>query len=167
MDMFDLDNQAPDEVATPEVFRVVNEEHAAWVVNRILTVEEKIARLEAQYKKASAALAREKEALEARFMAPLEAWAEANLPRKGRTIHLLTGSLSFRAVKGGPRVADSAATLAWASEALPDAVITQTTRKVDAAAVKAYVMDTGEIPPGVEIIEDAQRFYVRGGGAND
>lgn len=167
MELFDLELTPTETADGPEPFRIDSEERAAWVVDRMLTVDEKIKRLDRQHERARAALVREREALDGLFLVPLQQWVEVNMPRKGRTIHLLTGSISFRRVKGGPRVVDSAACLAWATEALPDAVVTHVTRKVDAQAIKEHVRETGEIPPGVQIAEDAERLYVRSNGGDD
>jgi hypothetical protein len=155
------DTQEGEGTLWPEGFRLDSEEAAEWVVDKLLTYEERLARLDRQYKRTRAALVREKESFSARFLVPLQVWAGHQLGRGSRTVHLLAGSLSFRRVKGGPKVLDADAVLRWADEALPEAVVEQVTRRIDAQALREYVLREGEIPPGVSLIEDHDAFYVR------
>lgn len=145
----------------PGGFHVDSKAAAEWVIDKMIALDERAARLDAQYKAMRAAIARDRESLDRRFSSELRAWAAENMPAKSKTLHLLTGSVSFRTVRGGPRIADNAAVLAWAQGALPDAVVPQVSLKLDAAAVKAHVKETGEIPPGVEIADDREEMYVK------
>jgi phage host-nuclease inhibitor protein Gam len=99
----------------------------------------------------------------ARFEHELQLWAGANLPRRGKTIQLLTGALSFRTIKGGPRIRDAAAVLTWAEEHAPEAIVetVTTTRKPSAEAIAALYRETGEIPPGVEVAEEREQLYIK------
>jgi phage host-nuclease inhibitor protein Gam len=145
----------------PERFHIHDEASADWAVDKLVSMDEKLERLERQYKAAKAAIVRDKEALERRFLSEIRAWAEGQLTGKTKTLHLLSGSISFRSVKGGPRVRDAAEVLAWARESLPEAIIETVTHKVDAQTVKDHVKAWGEIPPGVEIVDDRQELYIK------
>lgn len=142
-------------------FRVSSEEKAAWVVNKLLGYDEQLARLDAQHAKMKAQLFARRESFEAMFLTPLRQWAEANQPPKGKTIHLLTGSLSFRRVKAGAKVVDAKAALRWAEEHLPEAIQVTVQKKPDAAYLASYFESTGEIPAGVVFQEEREEFYVR------
>jgi phage host-nuclease inhibitor protein Gam len=145
----------------PERFHIHDEASADWAVDKLVSMDEKLERLERQYKAAKAAIMRDKEAFERRFLSEIRAWAEGQLTGKTKTLHLLSGSISFRSVKGGPRIKDHSDVLAWAQENLPEAVVPTVTLKVDAQAVKDHVKAWGEIPPGVEIVDDRQELYIK------
>lgn len=131
---------------------------AAWAVDKVLGARERLARIKAACQLMIQDAERQVADAEARFLPALEAWALANPPRKGKTIRLPTGSLSFRTVPGGHRVVDAEAALAWARAYLPAAVVVS--ERLDAAAVREYVHASGEIPPGVERVPEHERFGV-------
>lgn len=159
-DDFDLEGaHNQDGASTP--FRIDSEERAAWVVDKLLSYDERLERLDAQYKRTRARLVADREAFEARFLVPLQQWAGHHLPRRGRTVHLLTGSLSWRTVPATAKVVEAERALAWAEEALPGAVVVTTTKRLDPQALRAYIEAEGEIPPGVGLVEEHDRFYVR------
>jgi hypothetical protein len=151
----------------PGGFHVDSEAAADWVIDRMLSLDEQAARLDAQYKARKAAIVRDRESLDRRFSSELRAWAAENMPAKSKTLHLLSGSVSFRAVRGGPRIADSREVEAWARENLPEAVIEKIDYKIDAQMIKRHVEAWGEIPPGVEILDDREEMYVKAAARGD
>lgn len=156
--------------AGAEPFRINNEERAVWAVDKLNTFDERLARLDAQYQAMRKQIADDKASFEGRFLLDLEDWAKANPPKKGKSIKLLTGTLGFRSVKGGPRVVDKDAVIAWASSDEIERgsfLAYETVVKVNTDAVKDYVASTGEIIPGVEIKDDEERFYVKGAKADE
>lgn len=108
--------------SAPPLFSVRDDESAAWAADKILSARERLARVTAACAEMIAEAGREVDALEGLFLPQLEEWARANPPRKGRTIRLPTGALSFRSVPGGPRVVDEEAALTWARQHLPAAI---------------------------------------------
>lgn len=60
------------------------------------------------------------------------------------------GRVSSRRVPAGPRVADSAAAMAWAREHATDLVRTEVREVLDARGLLAHVRGTGEVVDGVE-----------------
>ena len=137
----------------------ITTEEVTSYLDQILSARARLERVKA----ACAELIREAEAdvAEAELVLPaLEMWAKANPPKRGKTIRLPVGQLGWRRVPGGPRVIDDAAALAWARQALPQAVRVE--ESVDRHTIRAYVERTGELPPGVEIKPDEERFGVRG-----
>jgi phage host-nuclease inhibitor protein Gam len=156
----------PEAQAPEEYFRVDSEGRAAWVTNKLLSYDEQLARLDAQYKAMRARLEGERDGFRAQFLVPLQQWAEANLPKKGKTIHLLTGSLSFRRVKGGTRIVDRQALLNWCEDHLVEAVTLTMQKGIDAEVVRAHYEDSGEIPPGVMLQEERDEFYIKAAKAD-
>jgi hypothetical protein len=61
---------------------------------------------------------------------------------------------------GGPRVVDERAALAWAVVNLPEAVVVPRAR-ISVERIKEHVATTGEIPAGVEIVDDEDTFRVK------
>jgi hypothetical protein len=149
------------ETPADDFFRVDSEERAAWVTNKILGYDEQLARLDNQYKAMRARLEGERDGFRSRWLQPLAMWADANLPKRGKTIHLLTGSLSFRRLKAGAQVVDQKAAVRWAEEHFPEAIQLTVTKRADAECLRAHFEETGEIPPGVLFKEERDEFYVR------
>lgn len=120
----------------PEGWTVDSEDRAAWAADVILSHEERCERIKRQH--VSVLMRAEKELKRARefFMPMLRAWAEKNPPKKGKTIHLSTASLSFRKKPGGLFVQDEAACVEWAEAHLPEAIRREVTRKVDIERAK-------------------------------
>jgi hypothetical protein len=158
---------APDEeevaLVVPQGFAIDSDERAAWVVDKLLACDEAQARLNAQYEAMARGIARRREGLEKRFGEELRAWVAQQLEgKKGRTLHLLTGSCSFVRKPGGPRVVDERAALAWCFEHLREAIVMpQVKPRVAADVLKRHVTETGEIPAGVEIVDDEDTFRVK------
>jgi phage host-nuclease inhibitor protein Gam len=137
---------------------------AEWIVGKLLSCDEEMARLEEQHQVRLAAVARRKARLEHRFGAELRTFVEGQLAgKKTKTLNLATGSCSLRKVPGGLRMQDSKLALEWAREHLPEAieVKTTTTERVPADEIKAYVEATGVAVPGVVEVPDEVRFEVK------
>lgn len=146
----------------PGGWRIDSEERAAWAVDRVVSAHERLARVKAQCAHWLRVAERELERAEAFFVPQLEEWARENPPHRGKTIHLPTGDLSFRTVRGTLRVHDVDAALAWCRVNLPMAVDRKVVERVVSIEVRSYADKTGEIPPGCIITEDAEAFDVRG-----
>ena len=151
--------EAEDEPTSRPAWSVQTEADAIWAADRLLTARQRRDRIVEQCRAMITRAERDAERAESYFLPLLENWARLNPPTRGRTVHLPTGQLAFRRVPGGPRVVDDAAALAWAREALPVAV--RVVERVDAATIKAHVLATGELPPGVEIKPDDESFSVK------
>lgn len=156
--MSETTEEAANEGDVPWV--IADESRAAWAVDKVLTARERLARIKATCAAMIAEAQRDVESAESFFLPHLEAWARANPPRKGKTLKLTTGALSFRTVPGGPRVVDAAVCLEWARDHAATAIVVKET--LSAASIKDYVEATGEIPPGVEVAEARESFDVRG-----
>lgn len=111
-------------------FRVTDEASAEWVLEKIMNAEADAARdkikLKAVVERLEAAIkASEKRAewFRNRYVGELEEFARERLEgAKTKTLKLTWGSISFRTVKGGLRVADPEAALEWAKQYAPESV---------------------------------------------
>jgi hypothetical protein len=94
----------------------------------------------------------------------LEVWAANNLPNGTKTIDLMVGKVSFRTVNGGLRVVNKSEATGWALANKPEFVQerTQTTQVLDSKALLAALAETlpEDLPPGVDIIPDEERFNI-------
>lgn len=131
---------------------------AEQLLDRILTARQRLERIKAAcaetIRVAEADVAEAEQGLPA-----LAAWATANPPTKGKMIRLPVGQMGWRKVPGGPRVVDEVRVLDWARAALPAAV--RVVESLDRTTIREYVTTTGELPPGVELQPDEERFGVR------
>lgn len=144
----------------PTPFAIDSEARAAWAADKVLAARERLARIKANCQAMIEAAQSEVESAESFFLPMLEAWAREHPPRRGKTIRLPTGALSFRTVPGGPRVVNEDDALDWAEFHLPAAV--KVSKKVMASVLKEHYQATGELPPGVEVVPDDERFDVKG-----
>lgn len=159
----ELDGPPVPNEARQEPWEITDEGKAAWAVDKVLAARERLARIKAACQAMIAEAEREAEDTEALFKPQLEAWARANPPRKGKTIKLMTGALAFRIVPGGPRVTDADAVIAWArAEGVESALRVKEVVSVDAAGLRAYVEASGDLPPGVDLVEAREAFDVKG-----
>ena len=143
-----------------EPFVIDDADKASWAVDKILIARERLERVKAQFQAAVHEAQQEVVDAEAFFLPQLEAWYNANPPRKGKSIKLPHGTVGKRTVPGGPRVVDETAVLEWARrEGIPGLI--KITESVSRAAVKEYVASTGDLPDGVELVESRESFDVK------
>lgn len=144
-----------------EPFVIDDAEKASWAVDKILIARERLERVKRQYQAALDAAELEVRDAEAFFLPQLEAWYDANPPRKGKTVRLTTGNLSRRTVPGGPRIVNDGACLEWArAQGIPGLI--RVTESLSRTAVNEYVKTTGDLPDGVEMTEARETFGVSG-----
>jgi hypothetical protein len=144
-----------------EPFTVDTPERAAWAADKVLAARERLARVTASCAAMIQQAGREADDAAAFFLPMLEEWARANPPRKGKTIRLPTGALSFRSVPGGPRLADPDAALAWARQNKPELI--EVRERVTITALKEFIVASGgELPDGVEMTDSRETFDVKG-----
>ena len=146
-----------------EAFAVVlSHDEAARLVERILEARERVARRKADAVAWVEEAVKQAERLELWALPQLEKYYDASPPRKGRTLRTKGGELFKRAAWGGVRVVDKDALIAWAqSEGVKSVLSVREVVSVDSGAVKAYVAESGEMPPGVEVVEARDVFGVR------
>lgn len=142
----------------PPRFTVHDEATAAWAVGKINEARAILAQREQSAAEWVAQARREVERLEARFLAELEAWGRQNLPANKRSIVLQSGKLEFRTKPARFALVRPEEALPWAKAHLPEAVVVK--ESVSADALTKYAQ-TGEVPPGVELIPAGETFKIR------
>lgn len=157
-------DQAGDNLIEPSP---LTETEATRLLNKLLSFDEQEARLEAQYKAMKAELQRDRENTESYALPALRAYYQANPPKKGKMVKLLTGSMGFRTVKGGARIRDEETVREWAMQEMPEAVTPRTVFDLDKDAIRKHALASGEVVPGVELVADEDRFYVKGAKGGD
>ena len=105
-------------------------------------------------------LAQRRKGFEAYAWSALQQAASAMIPKGKKSVDLGVGSLGWR--KTPQRVVlpdDETDLLAWCREHCRQAV--RVVESVDRAAVRKYVTETGELPPGCSIEEPKNVFYAK------
>ena len=176
-DPFTLTPDEEDEEAYPDFpletryeggFSIMDEASAGWYVDKILSRQERIARIKAQaqemIEREEADLAR----LHARFGAELEQWALREIESRGgktKTLRLLQGTVSVRTVPASVRIADAEAAMEAAKAQMPELVQVVQTEKLDTAAYRKAAQErleaTGDVLPGVEPVPARQSVTVK------
>lgn len=157
---------AIDELLGEHRFVIDSEDRAAWAVNKLLGYDEEAERVALQAQRMIDDIKKKRASFLGRFEEELRAWLSKELNgRKGkkRSVDLLTGRIGFRRKPGGFRVKQEEAVLAWALEQKggKEAGLFKEVPVLSRTAVKEHHEATGEIPPGCEITEDSDTFYVK------
>jgi hypothetical protein len=152
-----------------EIDHIITEEEAVRLVDRLLTQEERIARLEAQFERMRSDLSREQQEIEAEALPLLEAYWRANPPKRGKTLRLLTGDVQIRSVPGrwgiNPKYEEEV--IAWAMLHLPDAVAVDVRRRARITKITEHIEATGEIPEGVRYIDQHEKVVIKAAKKGD
>lgn len=165
----ELIEQVPQPVTYP-----ITEDQAASFVDRILSCDERIARIQEASAKYIRSIEQEKARLEYIYAPALKAYLAANLKGKAKSVKLITGIIGTRAGQDAVTIRDEAAAMAWAEKNLPSAI-----KKPEPPApyllkseLKQYFKkpqeivneSTGEailnLPDGVEIEPAKDKFYI-------
>lgn len=158
-------------------FRVTDEASAEWVLEKIMNAEADAARdrlkLKAVAERLEASIkASEKRAewFRARYGNELEEFAKERLEgAKTRTLKLTWGSISFRTVKGGLRVANPEAALEWAKQFAPEAVkVTEAFQITKLGDDWRNTLTTATVPEELEkrgfaIVDDTESVSIKTG----
>ena len=175
-DQTSLDSQLAaidDELAEAEELRarerpvwpgIIDDDTASWVAGKMVACDEEVARVEAQSARLIERARARRKGLEMRFGDELRRYASSRtVGMRQRTLTLVTADCSFRKVPGGIRVVDKERAQAWADAHLPTAIATKVVKSLIDAEIKEHVAATGELPPGVEQVEDRETFVVKAG----
>lgn len=169
-------------------FQVVDDESAEWVLKKLMNAEADLASIEAReaavmenFRLMKAQAQRRIDGIKHRFGSDLEHYAMTALDgQKTKTLRLAYGSLSFRTVKGGLRVAEGAEAkrfaLAWAKRmGYDNAVVTKEEFQIsklekDQSERFAHLVELGMTDPDIggvrlafEIKPEADVFTIKTG----
>lgn len=138
-------------VAVQQGFTIGTNDEADWVLSKMLAEQSAIDSVLANAKAIADRHQKRLDLLNKRFGAELEHFAKSQLEgKRERTLSLLYGSLSFRAVKGTNKIVDMAQAVAFCKERAPDLIHTEEKVMVSEVLgkfpdiVKADVTEDGE-----------------------
>jgi hypothetical protein len=151
---------------------VTNIVDATRVVSVLQLLRDTAGRKRAQAEQEATLLEREADRIEATYTPALAAFTRSQLAGKVKSITLATGQggdkparMGFRTVKGGLRIVDKEAAVAWAElEKLNDLLAVEVVTKPIADRFKAWYeahkKETGEVPDGCIVEPDKESFRV-------
>lgn len=156
----------PEDQEQRERFRIESKDQAAWALRKMskikAEIDENIMTAQAEIERITGWRDSENEKLErsaAFFEGLLYEYFMAlrETDPKLKTMKLPHGALKMRAQQ--PKYEyDETLMLPWAKKNLPEAVVVK--ESVAKTPVKKHIKDTGEMVPGVEIVERPERFSV-------
>lgn len=148
-------------IAVPERFAVIDAQSANWVVRKVMESRAYAVSVREWAARETRRAENEERFFMMRFGAQLHAWAREQLPnaQKRKSICLPAGTLGFRHEPLKLEVSDEDALLAWCQAHLPEAIATEL--RVRKSVVANNLSATGELPPGVQIAEAREKFYLK------
>ena len=140
-----------------------NKDLANWAMRKMYLLRQEIALVKAQHAELLTRLNSDLSGSEAFFLPQLEHWAAQQVAEgKRKSLILPYGTVQFRSVKAGVKVADKDAALVYIIENFPDGLIYE----IDNAAYKKLAMEylqDGEMLPGIETTPEHESFSIRFG----
>jgi len=76
---------------------------------------------------------------------------------KKKSVNLLTGTVGFRTIKAKLLVTNKQLVMEWAETHCPQAI--KMIKDLLLTPLMDYLKDTGDVPPGTELIGEHQKFY--------
>ncbi len=147
-------------------FCVDSRDKANWLLRKLAAIEAERALVKAQAEEIIRGLDGDAARLRALHGADLREWARAELAGgRRKTLPLLFGSVSFRTVPASLRVAGSREAIEYAKGQGWDVVRVAETLDADGYRQQAAAVlhETGEVPPGVEVVPERESFSLRFG----
>jgi phage host-nuclease inhibitor protein Gam len=141
-----------------------------WCLERIGEAEAEAAEIDAQANAAIEAIEKRRSEIVGKstrradwFRALATTYAQTHRDEivrgKVKSRELLGGTVGFRASGEKVTVTDPAAVIAWAQEKHLD--LLDLKPKIDKRALDRFVLSTGEIPPGVDVVPATETVYVK------
>ncbi len=181
----EVDPEPP--VIVPDAFVVDDASKASWVVRKIVEAREYAQRVQRWWEQELRRVVREETWLLQRFGDELEAWTKAELERRGGRkgfVHLPGGMVGFRHQPARLQIVDEQAAIAWCRAHFPLAlkVMVEANDERGSALLRWYeehapgchmrqqvlrdplsdrLMETGELPDGINMRPAADQFYIR------
>jgi hypothetical protein len=136
-----------------------------WYTRKIGEYNDTRQRLQAGYEAMVRAIDRQQAALEYRWGTKLQQEVDRQFSEgvKGKSIRNPFGVIGYRAVHKDAKLVDEDSAFVWAKEHYPDAIKPPKTipESLNWAALKKYILETGEDVPGIEYTDEYQKFYVK------
>ena len=155
-----------------EHFAISDERAANWHLAKLAGIRSEQARVTAQAKRRAEELDADYARLFYLHGGQLEEFARAEATaRRRKTITLLQGTLTLRAVPARLTISDVDAATETARAVCPDALVTETITRLDRAALmqaaRAEMETMGAIVPGFELTAASESFAVNFPGEKD
>lgn len=159
-----LDVNSPD----AQEFHINSVSSANWLLRQLANNQAEIERVKAQAADIVKSLEADNARLQGLYGSELELWARQELEAqggRGKTLKLLQGSCAFRTVPQSLRVVDDNAAMECVKGEPVEQDVTRRVLMRDAYLrwAKEERDETGEILPGVEIVEERESFSIRFG----
>ena len=153
-------------------FEINDEGSANWYLRKLRNLENEKATIQAQAAAMVKALDADIHRLEFMYGQQFQTWVRAELDRrggKGKSLPLFQGTASFRTVPRSLRVLNSREAMEYAK--LQGWDVIKTVESLDADGYKkqatAALGETGEVLPGIEIVEGRESFTIKYATAKD
>ena len=143
-------------------FHVHDEPTANWVVRKVVEARQYAERVKEWAEQECRRAQRDEERLMFMFGRELELWTKDRLSAtngRRKSLNLPAGSVGFRHINMGLVVIDDAAVIEWARSNQPKAI--QTKEYLSKTAINEHFAASGEVPPGVQVEPEREKFYVR------
>jgi hypothetical protein len=147
----------------PKAFAIDCEDHANWLVRKVLGAREYAQRVRDWSARELARAAREEQTLMFLFGRQIEQWTRAEIEKlngRRKSICLPAGTVGFRTSNPRLQVDDEQVVIAWAKQHVPSAVVI--VEKLAKSELNRMFEATGEVPPiGAHIEPSCETFFVR------
>lgn len=156
-------------VAIPRVpygLIVSDRSSAALVIAAIRMAEQSVKNIQAQADAMKAVAASYAEYLRERYEGQLATLVCNEAESGKKSIKLLTNasdkatSLQLRSVPARLDITNTEIAMAWCSEQQPELVCSKTTYSLHKRGLQEHWKQTGEIPPGCEVVEEHEKVYL-------
>ena len=145
-----------------EHFNVSDEPTANWVVRKIVEAHQYREHVKEWAEQECRRAQRDEERLMYMFGRQLEEWVKGRLAAtngRRKSFTLPAGTVGFRHVNTAVVVIDEAAVIEWARSSQPKAI--QTKEFLSKTAINEHFAAFGEVPPGVHVEPEREKFYVK------
>lgn len=155
-DEIDLQVEVPD-----ERFHITSADEANWLVRKVVESRRYRDRIEQWAASELRRAQREEAFFMGRWGIELEGFARRKIAEQFRrkSFALPAGTIGFRLEPQRLDLRDEARVLAWCQINLPKAI--KRTETVLKSALSEHLKESGEIPPGVEVISGNEKFFIR------
>ncbi len=162
-EVFDEIDREAVETKQKAPFVIDTEAKVNWYLGIKANNAAEVARIKAQTAQRVRELEADAAALDARFLADVQDWAEGERTRRRRqTLTLQQGTLAFRACSASLRIVDEGTAFMFADTEAPH--LLKVRRDVDTSAflkaAEKWLAETGECLPGVERVNARESFAV-------
>jgi phage host-nuclease inhibitor protein Gam len=148
--------------ATPEGFSVKDERTANWLIRKVIEARRYAERAQEWAAREVRRAQGEEKFLLHRYGQQLEDWVRRQLDDEGgrrKSLNLPAGTVGFRIDPQRLEVTDEQTLIRWCRVNLPSAIAVS--EQVIKSVVREHVVTSGELADGAEIVDGAERFFLK------